>query len=422
MSFQKSTITKITKPTRYLSISLLFFVILVTNCALISNREFVVWSDNPNIIAYVDYYNSLHPNHVGIFKYVRDINPELISNTAAPDVIIARNISYALSMRNMQTLRGAVWKNQNDYYDRLLPIGAVGRKQKFIPLSFNLPILVFLSDTAHNFESAITVTLEEIRNESQKNNEIVDGEIATVGFSAFWDPSFLYLGTVIYGADYTESRQNNMIWQESNIFESLRFFRSWDDDNQISDDALQQFSERYYNEPIYNRILENKIAFVYSDLRSFSKIDLRYRNQLDFRIIRASAGIPILDDITLAGIYKKSRNKSDALDFLKVLLNTQTQKEMIQHAIERGVDLFGIADGLSINVDITERIIPIYAPWLLGHTPSKDQFLTPLPLPKNWLPIRKHVVEPWLSNYLYGIDQRSLESEIQNWKNREEFF
>ena len=398
-----------------------FLTLVFSACTFFPETGLVVWGDRPEYVSYVDYYNSIDvQQHRASFRYLASIFPDEIPAHSAPDIIIAKNISYQDAKRVMRIVMQPAEQEGADsaFYSTLVDAGMIGNQQRIIPLSFNVPVFIFNRDSAFNIADSLLITSTEVKNEAEKFTTQVDGVLEQVGFSPKWDPHFLYLATRIYGANYHEDRQGVEQWNESRIFEALQYFRNWNTD--IDNDTLAIFSDRYIQNSLIDRIEEGRIGFLFSNLVEMSTLAREHFTEIDFRIIADTGTASINEDITFIGIHQDAKNDMRAREFVKWILMEETQKDLIAHTQAHNVGMFGFAHGLSTIKNISVRTIPQYYPWLIGNIP--EAFFAPArSLPKNWDRIRNEVVGPWLQNFLNGIDQESLEGEILKWQKKESF-
>lgn len=303
------------------------------------------------------------------------------------------------------------------FYSNLLATGTIGRNQHLVPISFNIPLIVFdRTQPPPELINTSAVTLDQLYRGAEQLNRYDEGVLSRIGFSPQWDTGFLYLGTKVYGANYREDRQGNIRWDEGEIFEALRYFRGWN--SEIASDDIERFIMRYVREPFNERLTNQRIGFFVDDLVGYSKLDV---SQVDFRPLANARGIFIDEDMTFIGIHKYGENNTQAQNFIRWILQEETQATLIAHTHDYDVDLFGFFNGLSTLKDISTRIIPQYYPWLIGNVSNIAYAPAPAQLPKYWNRIRDEVVQPWLQNFLNGVAQESIENEIIIWRKREEF-
>lgn len=393
--------------------------LLLCTCAGLADESFIVWGDRPEYAAYIDYYNTLDPQHRGYFQYKEQIFPDHIDRTTPPPhVIIAEHIAYRGAKRVMRTIPRSILNTPppGTFYENILSVGTIGRSQRVIPLSFNIPIVIFNRNQSFEFLTSPAVTLEQLRREAEQLNRYTDETLSRVGFAPQWDGHFLYLGTKAYGANYREDRQNNIRWNEQEIFEALRYFRNWNRD--IEEEDLSGFVERYLREPLHARVTDQRIGFFVSDLTTYSRLDF---DQFDFRPLTNAQGIFIEENMTFIGMHRYRRNNAQAQQFVRWIIQQEAQNALIEHTEGYNIDIFGFANGLSTIKEISARTIPRYYPWLIGSTLGISSAFVPSQLPKYWHRIREEVLEPWLKNFLNGVNQESIENEIVKWRKREEF-
>ena len=394
-----------------------------TGCPANIAHETRIVTDTPDLQLYVDYYNARFPRAHIILSYMTDIAPERFSAPNIPDVVIAKNIAYPQSARAFGALNARRIRARyaaDDLITPLLETGRSGAFQKLIPLSYNVPLIVFSREHNFTFTDSVTTTLEEIRRLSDQFTEYNDGRYTRVGYSPLWEGDILYLGAEIFGASYRHSRAGRLQWNEEQMFDALNYFSAWID-NESNPGASNQFTSTYFRPPAHTALISGEIGFIYMDLIEFASLGSGYHQQLDFRILANAVGVTPLDDILYIGIPRGARRKAHARDFLYWLLDSDSHALLLEENVDKNIGIFGFAGALPITHYTTTFIIPRYYPWLIGRIPTSTRILPVSAKTRHWHLIKDEVVIPWLENHLRGITQRSLAIEIEQWIQKEGF-
>ena len=391
-------------------------VIVVWECRGANSPLLRVVSEEPQLISYAEAFNAAHPRLHVEFTYVPHIDVAQDQLSREYDLLFSRNLTprdgaryfYPLNFLSIQ---------RSDFFEGLLATGRAGSIQRLLPLSFNVPIIVFNRQeiAAEQMENRLTIQLPELQELAAQHNVLADNNYSRMGFSPRWESDFLYLLTTMYGAAYSENRRREPQWNEDQLFQALNYARNW---IELTNGGLareDEFKRRYIHPPHYKLLIEGSVGFVYMDLASFYEIELSAQRLLDYRILRGPEGIPILEDLLYGGILKRADNLRRAEQFMRWLFDSEHQIDLLRRASEQRTALFGIAGGLSTLREVTQIHLPRYYPSLLGRIPPEELLLsTPYPA-HNWRAIREEVVERWLLNNLHNVEQRSLAREVELW-------
>ncbi len=401
------------------------FLIVVWDCRGGNNPLLRIVSDEPQLISYVESFSAAHPQLHVEFTYLPHIDVAQDRIAREYDLLFSRNLAPRDGRRYFYPLNYLLILSsiqQPDFYQALLATGRVGSIQRLLPLSFNVPIIVFHNQelAAQQLENPLTIQLPELQRFAAQYNVLTDGHYSRIGFSPRWDSDFLYLLTTIYGAAYSESRRREPQWNEDQLFQALNYARSWAELTNGGLEKEDEFNRRYIHPPHYKLLIERNVAFVYMDLASYYEIELPDQRLLDYRILRSSAGIPLLEDLLYVGILKRANNLRRAEQFMRWLFDSEQQIQLLKRTAEQHTALFGIAGGLSTLREVTQIHLPRYYPHLLGRIPP-EELLISAPYPAhNWRAIREEVVERWLLNDLNNVEQRSLAREVELWRLKQE--
>ena len=126
-------------------------LVLFTGCREVNPRVSVLWTDIPEVSVAVEAYNASQKDFQILLEVKDDPQAALSAGDAKPDLVIARGLTNRrvrtqFSPLNYLFQRALVTREQ--FYSEFLFQGMDGDKQLLIPVSFNIPVLIFKAQTA----------------------------------------------------------------------------------------------------------------------------------------------------------------------------------------------------------------------------------------------------------------------------------
>ena len=130
--------------------------------------------------------------------------------------------------------------------------------------------------------------------------------------------------------------------------------------------------------------------------------------------------IPVNEDSVFMGIPKKARSKKAARAFIEWFYKPESQRQLLDYLRTYRINenIFGICDGFSALINVTEHIFPQFYPEILGRRPPSENFTIPNIMPENWVFMKERVVLPYLHERVRreNIEEvNSLEERLINW-------
>ncbi|MCL2792532.1 MAG: hypothetical protein FWD87_05505 [Spirochaetaceae bacterium] len=378
-----------------------------------NNHKIVLWTDIPEFISYIEMFNSKHDNLKIEPVFQRDPARALIRARRHPDIIIGSYLNSPQVIDNFRRVNHLFRQkiNRNSFYSELLSRGARGRNQLVLPVSFNMPALMFLRE---NNITNFVLTNENIIEMSRAFNAGRRGDISA--FSPRWNSDMLFYNAVMNNANFRANEALGISYNIDRIEESLRAVRTFINEINGGIERDIRFEEKHLFKPPEILINEQRIFFAYTTLRDFYAIRQEQRERLNFRWIGKDNMIPVCDDIIFAGIPKTASNRKGAEVFLAWLFDFHTQEKIMEIEQSRRVRTFGIGNGFSSLRAVNEQIFPRHYPRLVGHIPPANMLAFPQPLPVEWEPLKNSVIKRWL--YREAGNPRTtsdLEAAIDNW-------
>jgi len=390
------------------ALSFLFF-----SCAKNQDR-LVLWTNNVDFVSCVELFNASQ-DKIRIVTYFYDAPTNKLASAnkgAAPDILAGSYLQAGIEKKYFENLNSLFRKGgpllREDFYEPLLKACSQGEKQRLIPVSYNLPALVFYSGNYEKLQGATMLSFDEIKEISKKYNaKNRAGVYTSMGFGPLWSNDFLYLIFKDKGVFFKADSQT--ITYTENMFEkSVVYAQDWV--NEINEGVKNEedFAFKYLYMPFYNQARNGRCLFSFASSRDILSLPDDKTRDLDFRWICNDGKIQIEDDFVSVGIYSKSKKKAAAKKFLLWLLNEKSQRKILERKFKMNLetDSFGIAGGFSSLKNATEKIFPLYYRVMISNTPVAERLSAPQVFPANWERIKKQVVEPYIMASCAGDDSK----------------
>jgi ABC-type glycerol-3-phosphate transport system substrate-binding protein len=359
----------------------------------------VIWTDTPEMALYAELFNAAQGRYRIEVRYKDNLAEAIRTSRAAPDLAVGRYLKSAGvrdRFQGLDYLFGELTINQAAFYPGLLAQGSLSGRQILLPVSYDLPALIFVGGGAANPKGKLLLGMEDLAAESAAFNQTTSGSFTRMGFSPRWDPDFLVIAAQAMGAGFREGRP--LAWSESGLDAALDRLRTWTATVNGSATLEDDFQFKYLYTPAYNYIIEGRVLYAYMSASNFFLVPEDKRSALDFRWFSEGSLVPPVPDIVFAAIPRAARDKPAAEAFLKWFFRDENQKAMLESARKtRSIEgSFGVAGGFSAVRSVTERVFPHYYPALVGHLPPADAISMPGALPDDWPEIENAVLSPWL--------------------------
>lgn len=412
---------------------MLFSVLLVASCFIMScskqDNTVLLVTNQPSFASYAELFNSSQSEYRVVVSYQE--NPVDIfssDSTVNADIVVGPWLKNEKNRKNFTPLNSLFSEellNAENFYSQLLSLGTIDDKQYLIPVSFNLPTLIFSSQNSSSIDDNFKISVEEIRQlSSEFNKKNKKGEYTAMGFSPRWDDEFLYVVSKLFGTNYAEN-DDLFSYNSEAMAMTVAYLKEWctteNTSNQIEDD----FQFKYMYNPIYKLVTSGRclFGFIFSD-QLFTLASDRLQN-IDFRWIEEGGKIAVADKLVYLGLHKKSKDKKAAKAFIEWFFKDETQKSLLERNAKMNLStkVFGISGGFSSIKNVNEKIFPLYYPLLYGHMPDSESLQVPNILPEKWEDIKKRIILPYLSESVVSapnspvvsIEERKKEWEKQNY-------
>jgi len=390
-----------------------FYICIITLTLILLNgcniKTAQIWTDRPEFALYGEYFNVVQNKYKVTVKYV-EFPVKEIHRGNCPDLIAAswlKDSSTGNTFKNINNLFSAKGLSRTTFYQRILAAGRIDRSQYLVPVSFNIPALVFSKDKEHLLSNHYTIDLDEVQQLSKNFNAMNRDVYTRMGFSPLWNDDFLLILAMLSGTSFREA--NPLAWDDAALEKSMIFVNNWTNEINSSNQAEDDFTFKYFFEPPDRLIQSGRIFFSYMESRDFFILSEDRKNNINFRWIIDQNRIPVTDDTVYMGIPKRARSTRAAKAFMQWFFKIENQRILLEYSTINRVNenIFGICGGFSALSPVTEQIYPLFYPELLGRMPVPEYFLVSNVLPGNWVILRERIILP----YLHDRARKSNESE-----------
>jgi len=397
-----------------LLLSLLAGTFVLTGCSKKSTKKnasynpqntnrIVIWTSCSEFVQYVELFNKTHKtdNAVLVYKDNPALNLPPEKDELPPDIIVGSWLNAQVPSKNFKPLSYIFdYKELTSemFYPQLLEVGKVNNTPYLLPVSFNLPAIVFSSDNRKLITDNYTLSLDEIRKIGTEYNQKNKKDTFTrIGFAPLGSDDFLYLVTKLNGVNF-RSEKNQIVWNKIELEQTESYLRDWVNTSNESAKTEEDFTFKYLFMPYYRQVTSGRTLFSYTTSDQLFKVMKDQSLNIDYRWLYNEKSIPIEDSFMMMGIYKKAQNQVGATEFITWFFQSENQKHILERkeSLNLETEMFGIAGGFSAIRDVTEHILPLYYTSLLSNLPPSQMITVCQKLPVRWESYRDLVVEPYI--------------------------
>ena len=396
---------------------------MLASCKNAEDSIAVIWTDRTEFISYCEAFNSAQNRYKITVSYKENPSDALTNASEQPDIVIGpwlRGDAARVKFSKLNGLLSAKKINPNIFYPLLFELGTINGAQYLLPVSFNLPTVIFSASQKNLIKTNFTLSLEEMRELSAAYNRKSGSEYTRMGFSPRWDADFLYVTAQGLNVSFEETK-NLFSWDDKILQEVITDTRRWSKGVNTNAAAEDEFKFKYLYDPPHTLITNERCLFWYLPSDKLFSLNNEKLKSLDYRWMNYKGKTPLQDEIIYAGICKKAKNTAAAQAFLLWFFDEESQKNLLARSQTDNMiaPSFGLAGGFSSLRNVTENIFPVYYPLLLKHLPQTDDFSAPRILPHNWQQLKKEIIFPYLrdqTRILSGDEKPlSLNRRISDW-------
>ncbi|WP_455381194.1 hypothetical protein [Salinispira pacifica] len=393
--------------------------LLFGSCASSDQNTAILWTNQPEFAAYAETFNAQQDRYRVLLVYKANPAVDIATTSERPDLVVGEYLRSQRVRRSFSSLNGLIGAQKIDpasFYAEALKTGRWGGDQLLLPVSFDLPAVMFRKGAVPAGDDSFFVSLPELKKLAKPFNKEENGSYVQLGFSPHWSGDFLYSFARLSGADFREDANGKPVWNAAALNGALEAVHTWIDESNGGSEADTAFKDRYVYEPPEVLLAQHRIEFAYVDATSYFQTAESKRQDLDFRWIAADGRVPVLENMVFAGIPSRARHRRAAEAFLTWFFQRKTQAKLLEENRLKQITTFGISDGFSALSTVNELDMPHQYPQLIGHLPTDFNLLFPPALPRNWRQIKDEVVKPWLVAAAGTKEpSASLEEQIKSW-------
>src|SRR5574344_1521264 len=174
---------------RFVSGALIVCALALIGCSRSKVTKVVLWTNSKEFARYVELFNASHTDvKVLIYYYANPANT-LASpqDEPAPDIVVGpwlRTEKTARYFRPIDTIFDRRSFAASSFYPQLLDAGKVNHSQYLLPVSFNLPAVIFSTANQELVDDSYMISLDQLKKTGAAfNKEKPDGlSYSRIGF------------------------------------------------------------------------------------------------------------------------------------------------------------------------------------------------------------------------------------------------
>ena len=208
-----------------------FFLIALTFQSCSSkkkNKRVVIWTNNSELVQYIELFNATHETKaVLVYKENPAASLPPQKNELLPDIVIAPYLKNRETSKNFESLDflfDRKYLKSDDFYSGLLKYGDIFFTIRLLPVSFNLPAIIFSKENRKFVQNDYTLTPENIfeisKNYTQRNSK---GKLTKIGFSPLSSDDFIYTISRMKNTEYKESKKHLFTYNKENLSLSVDY-------------------------------------------------------------------------------------------------------------------------------------------------------------------------------------------------------
>ncbi len=392
------------------------------SCGIIEAPVAELRTDVPQMALYAAAFNTSQNRYRINVTWDEHVASSISKPGVKPALVIGRYLKNSQTKSTLQSLDhlfSDLVINQSSFYPGLLELGNSEGRQMLLPVSFNLPLVVFRRELDDSMSDGFILDLAELERLGAAQNKATKTSFTNMGFGPRWSPDFLYSTIRLLGAEFKEGAP--LKWNRAGLEQGIAYIRAWAERSNESATKEDEFQFKYLYLPGYKSVEEGRTGYSAMVSSSYFVVSEERRSSLSFRWLAKDGVVPVDEDIVYAGICRGGSGKQAAEAFLKWFYSEETQRSILDEAKRyRSMESsFGIAGGFSSIRTVNEKLFPLYYPSLLGKMPPAHYLKPPDILPSKWPELRKDIVLPLLLEATGPnppVDPNAtLEARIQAW-------
>lgn len=403
----------------------IFLVTIFSSCSKKDNR-IVIWTSSSEFAPYIELFNSQHKTKA-VLVYKENTADALppANDELKPDIVLGsylRNNKTKKFFDSIDYLFDRQIISTDDFYPALRKAGEFSHKQYLLPVSFNLPLMLFSLENKDFVKNDYTISLEQIKTTGtdfiKKNKK---GNLTRIGFAPQSNKDFLYTTTRLFDVKFKQYKTNDFTYNKQALENAIKYITEWIKTEHGSIQTESDFVYKYLSLVDSKKVFSGRTLYTYTTSNKLFQLPSDQLAKMDFRWIKNNEQIPVEDSMTMMGISKWATNYAGAVEFIEWFYSTATQKTILEQKsnFQPNTIEFGIVGGFSAIKEVNEKILPTFYTKLLSNIPSHEAFYVSEPKSSHWEKIKDKVIIPYIQdsiNIQEGQTLKSLEERYSDWK------
>jgi hypothetical protein len=391
---------------------------IIGACGLLSEPTVKLVTDRAELAAYVERFNARQDSYHVQVQYSESPAQSVLDGAAA-DIVVGEFLASPQLLDRFDSTADIIKPGRIEpswFYPGLLSMGTKDTRPVLIPISFDLPAIVYSRPSLPTELPSLVIPLDLLRSLAAAFNSPGKTGMAAMGFSPLWNEEYLCAAAALFGARFRPGRGGLPAFDAEGIGKTREHVRGWLTQVNGSPEKDREFADRNLVQPYYKLLATQKILFALVPFADFFSLPEDKRRDLDFRWLSNGNLIPAMDNVLFAGVLRSGGNKRGAKAFLEWFFNLQNQRSFLEVAQSRRIGVFAVSNGFSALKAINDKDLPQKYPILPGHIPPENMLLFPETQADNWVKVRGEVILPWLAASAADTDTESLEKRIDLWQ------
>ena len=371
--------------------------IFLTSCDQSANRVSTLWTNVPEAASFVEKFNASQQEWQILVEYKEDLSSVLTTPGRKADLVMARGLASSAvkdSLVPLDFLFDGGNLAKASFYRGILEAGQQGDHVKLLPVSFDLPVLVFSRKNTSGLPG-FSLDLPTVRDWNKRFDAGPNTSLRRkLSFSPRWGTFGLTL-LELEGANFREGFQGSLTWDSGTLDSTLSEYQKWPSPGW---DKVNDFYRKYLVNDAAAPLASGRIQFFPSTLSAYLDRPWQERRDLDFRFVDQDGKVAASDNVVWTGIPASSLTRGAGEHFLAWLFQEKSQELLIQDARSGDDRNFGLAQGLSALIAPNQGVLVKAFPEMGGRIPAQDQVSFWPGLPLDWNTLKTIVIRPWLDS------------------------
>lgn len=411
------SVKKLCRPVLFLSL------FITVSCVQNTENRIVIWTSSAEFAQYVELFNNSHQNDKAVIVFKENPAEDLppARDELKPDLIVGsylRSDKTGRYFKNLDYLFDRKILSSTDFYPQLIEAGKVGYHQVLLPVSFNLPVVMFQEKNRDLVPNNYTISLEQLRTSASGfNKKNKKDQYTRMGFTPMANPDFLYLTAKMKGADF-HLEDETVVYNKEALLSTIQYLKEWSKTDNTSPQAEEDFAYKYLFMPDYRQVETGRCLFSFTTTDNLFRFMKDENEAIEYRWIYENNQIPMEDAFVMAGIYKNGNNIPGATEFLSWFMQSENQQAILERKASSNLDTekFGIAGGFSAVSDVNERVLPIYYTKLLSNLPPAAMITVAPKLPSKWVSYKTSVIQEYIKDSVQSDEPLEIGTYIKEWQ------